>query len=95
MVWAQVCETHTCSQGPKVGGAGGQEKVPCCFMQPMADPSFAFIRGGEAFSGCSSTVTSLPRWEQGKNYSPYKALDTTANDESTPLEVKLNAQGSP
>lgn len=58
-------------------------------MQTMADPSSAFIRGAEAVSGCSSAVTFLPPQEQGKNYSPYKAFDTTANDESMPLKVKL------
>jgi len=68
---------------------GDREKAPWSFMQTMADLSFAFIRGCEAVSGCSSAVTSLPPWEQGKSYSLCKAFDTTANDESTPLEVKL------
>lgn len=68
---------------------GDREKVPWCFTHTMEDPLFASIRGGEAVSGCSSAVTFFPPWEQGKNYSSYKAFDTTANDESTPLEVKL------
>lgn len=42
----------------------------------------------EAVSGCSSAVTFLPPWKQGKNYSPYKVFETTANDESMPLETK-------
>lgn len=62
---------------------GDREKVPWCFTQTMEDPLFAFIRGGEAASGCSSAVTFLHPWEQGKNYSSNKAFDTTASGEST------------
>lgn len=54
--------------------------------QTVADPSFALTGGGEAVSGCSNAATSLPPWEQGENYSSYKAFDTTANGENTHLK---------
>lgn len=68
---------------------GNREKVPWCFVETMADLSFAFIRGAEAVSGCSSIITFLLCLRTGGKYSPYKGFDTTAKEEAISLEVKL------